>query len=76
MKYVLELILSTVIIFFVWNMLRRIFLTPHQGNQTRMRSNPTSNSTKSSSSASKKGLNWDAEDAEFEEVKDEEKLKR
>lgn len=75
MKYVLELVLSTVIIFFVWNMLRRIFLTPYQG-KPQQRSNPKPDNRQNTTSSAKHGLNWDAEDAEFEEVKDEEKIKR
>lgn len=74
MKYILELVLSTVIIFFVWNMLRRIFLTPYQGKPQQRTTNPRPES-KTGTKPSKQGLNWDAEDAEFEEVKNEEKVK-
>lgn len=73
MKYIIELILTTIILFFVWNILKRIFFTsfyqfpPKNNNQT---------SQNQTQSKEKHGLNWDAEDADFEEVKEEEKLKK
>lgn len=76
MKYVLELVLSTVIIFFVWNMLRRIFLMPYQGRTQQRPTAPKPEKQESSKNKPRHGLNWDAEDAEFEEVKQDEKLTR
>lgn len=72
MKYILELILSTVIIFFVWNFLKRIFFTrlfkfpkPGEGqkeNEQKTKKNLDSN------------LKWDAETVDYEEVKESDKL--
>lgn len=77
MKYVLEIILTTIIIFFVWNMMKRIFYTSFY--KFPKQENPKSTSEfqqKKTTDKKKTGLNWDAEDADFEEVKDEEKINR
>ncbi len=71
MKYVLELILATIIIFFVWNILKRIFLNkfyknfPSVFNQNREESKP-----KTSNKKINQKVNWDAETVDYEEVKE------
>ena len=69
MKYILELILTTVVIFFVWNILKRIFFTaifkfPKPGkkeeNVAQKKTSKTLDST----------IKWDAETVEYEEVKE------
>ena len=77
MKYVLELILITIIIFFVWNMMKRIFFTSFYKFPRQENPKPGENfQQKKTSDGKRSGLNWEAEDAEFEEVKEEEKIKK
>ena len=65
MKYILEFILSTIIIFFVWNTLKRIFFTkfyqfpPKNKNQEKSQNSSPKNENK---------INWDAETVDYEEV--------
>lgn len=65
-KFIVYTILSTVIIFFVWNILKRIFFNkfynyfPHQ-----KKANDAKNKV---SSSEKKKYQWDAETVEYEEV--------
>ncbi|MDR2238755.1 MAG: hypothetical protein LBE92_21790 [Chryseobacterium sp.] len=72
MKYILELILTAIILFFVWNILKRIFFKTfysyrfnNNGNNNRQQED-ISNSNKNI----KQNLNWDAETVDYEEVKD------
>ncbi|MBW8362236.1 MAG: hypothetical protein K0M56_08645 [Kaistella sp.] len=71
MKYLLELILATVILFFVWNILKRIFLNkfyrnfPSSFNQKK----ENEHSTVADKKVSQK-VNWDAETVEYEEIKE------
>ena len=68
MKYILELILTTVIIFFVWNFLKRMFFTkifkfPRPRNEENVTQQKTNKHLDSK-------INWDAETVDYEEVKD------
>ncbi len=68
MKYILEIILTTVVIFFVWNMLKRLFFTsifkfPRPNQQTQSNPQEPKKDLKSK-------IHWDAETVEYEEVKD------
>lgn len=71
MKYLLELILATVILFFVWNILKRIFLNkfyknfPSSFNQKKQNEHTTVADKKVSQK-----VNWDAETVEYEEIKE------
>jgi hypothetical protein len=71
MKYLLELILATVILFFVWNILKRIFLNkfyrnfPSAFNQKK----ETDTAREADKKVSQK-VNWDAETVEYEEIKE------
>ena len=69
MKYILELILTTVVIFFVWNILKRIFFTTlfkfpkpkrQEENVTQQKSKKKLDST----------IKWEAETVDYEEVKE------
>lgn len=62
-KYLLEIALTTVIIFFVWNILKRLFLKSFYRQPQREHS-------KQKSFQKRKGqpLNWDAETVDFEEI--------
>lgn len=71
MKYILELVLSAIIIFFVWNILKRIFFKTFYGyrfnnnNQQTNKQEDIHNSKKNN-----KNLKWDAETVDYEEVKE------
>ncbi|WP_426479506.1 hypothetical protein ACP3T3_08755 [Chryseobacterium sp. CBSDS_008] len=71
MKYILELVLTAIIIFFVWNILKRIFFKTfysyrfNNDNQNK-RQQDLHNSNKNN----KQNLNWDAETVDYEEVKE------
>ncbi|WP_434978777.1 hypothetical protein [Daejeonia sp. YH14] len=71
MKYVLELILITIVIFFVWNILKRLFLNTFY--RFPQQNTPPKNPPKEKKNSS--GLNWDAETIDYEEVKEEEEQK-
>ena len=69
MKYIFELVLSAIIIFFVWNILKRIFFKTFYS----YRFNNQNNNNKpdlQNSEKDKQGLNWDAETVDYEEVKE------
>ncbi|MCS3870833.1 hypothetical protein J3D55_003749 [Chryseobacterium ginsenosidimutans] len=70
MKHIFEFVLATIIIYFVWNILKRIFFkTFHSyvfGNKNNNRQNPD---VQNSNKISKK-INWDAETVDYEEVKE------
>ena len=68
MKYILELILTTVIIFFVWNFLKRMFFTKiFKFPKSRNDENVSQQKTKSSLDSK---IHWDAETVDYEEVKE------
>ena len=67
MKTIIGFILAIVIMFFVWNILKRIFFKsfyqfPNQSNQNKEKSEKKNINQK---------INWDAETVDYEEVKDE-----
>lgn len=69
MKYILELVLSAIIIFFVWNILKRIFFKTFYS----YRFNNQNNNNKpdlQNSDKNNQGLKWDAETVDYEEVKE------
>lgn len=68
MKYILELILATIIIFFLWNILKRMFFSafykfPRPENKSDTQSRKTKKNLDSK-------INWDAETVDYEEIKD------
>ena len=74
MKFIFELILATVIIFFLWNILKRLFFSafyklPKPPNGT---SSPKENSKKNLDSQ----INWDAETVDYEEIKENKENKK
>lgn len=68
MKFILLTVLATIIAFFVWNSLKRIFFKkfyqgfPHQENRNEQK--------KTQSSVNEKKVKWDAETVEYEEIKE------
>lgn len=68
MKYILELVLAAIIIFFVWNILRRLFFKSfysYRFNNKDPKQQDLNNPNKN-----KQNLNWDAETVDYEEVKE------
>ncbi|KIA83787.1 AraC family transcriptional regulator [Kaistella solincola] len=68
MKFILELILTTVVIFFVWNILKRIFFTavfkfPKPQNPQEKRQEKSKKKLDSK-------ITWDAETVDYEEVEE------
>jgi hypothetical protein len=74
-KYLIEIVLATIIIFFVWNILKRIFFNAFYKNFPSL--NPKNREYPQPKSSSqnniKEKVNWDAETVDYEEVKDENK---
>lgn len=72
MKFILELILAIIIVFFVWNILKRLFFNSFYNlPKQETKQQPKTNSPK----MGKQKLNWDAETVEYEEVKEEKQKK-
>ena len=65
MKFILLTILSTIIIFFVWNILKRMFFRNFYQFPTpgKPQAEPKKNKVDQK-------VNWDAETVEYEEIKD------
>jgi hypothetical protein len=71
-KYLIEIVLATIIIFFVWNILKRIFFNAFYKNFPQF--NPKNQQNKRPNSQNKtikEKVNWDAETVDYEEVKEE-----
>ena len=72
MKFVLELILATIIIFFVWNIMKSLFFSNFYKFP---KSNPQQEKSTTSKKNIDKNLKWDAETVDYEEVKEEKQTK-
>ncbi len=71
MKYILELVLSAIIIFFVWNILKRIFFkTFYSYRFNNQQQNNSREDIHNSNKNNSKNLKWDAETVDYEEVKE------
>lgn len=68
MKYILELILTTVIVFFLWNFLKKLFFTKIF-KFPKPRTDEPVNPQKTKNNLDSK-INWDAETVDYEEVKE------
>mgnify|MGYP005609811403 FL=1 len=68
MKFIFELIIATIIIFFLWNILKRMFFASFY------KFPKPNDKGKTSAAQSKKNLdsriNWDAETVDYEEIKE------
>ncbi len=67
MKFILLTILSTIIIFFVWNIMKKIFFNKFYSN---LPPRPDAQTTKNTKVEQK--VKWDAETVDYEEIKDKE----
>jgi len=70
MKFIFELILATIIIFFVWNILKRLFLKSFYKYMGFKPNNNSEQDLKNSNTNIEKKVNWDAETVDYEEVKE------
>ncbi|MGE8555941.1 MAG: hypothetical protein ACN6OB_18625 [Chryseobacterium jejuense] len=71
MKYILELVLSAIIIFFVWNILKRVFFkTFYSYRFNNQQQNNSKQDINDSNKNNNKNLKWDAETVDYEEVKE------
>lgn len=71
MKYILELVLSAIVIFFVWNILKRIFFkTFYSYRFNNQNQNNRHEDINNSNKNNKQNLKWDAETVDYEEVKE------
>lgn len=68
MKYLLEIILTTIIIFFLWNILKRMFFSAFY-KFPKPDVNPKTKMQESNAKVDSK-INWDAETVEYEEIKE------
>jgi len=71
MKYILELVLTAIIIFFVWNILKRIFFKTfysYRFNNNKQENNRQQDIHSNKNTDQK--LKWDAETVDYEEVKE------
>lgn len=70
-KYLIEIVLATIIIFFVWNILKRIFFNAFYKNFPQFNpKNQQNPRTTSQNKTIKEKVNWDAETVDYEEVED------
>ena len=74
MKYIFEFILATIIIFFVWNILKRLFFNAFYKNFPNLNPrNQQQNEQTNSKKMPNQKIKWDAETVDFEEIKEEKK---
>ena len=68
MKYIFELILTIIVIFFLWNFLKRIFFTAfYKFPKQKQDDDVTQKRTKKSLDSN---IKWDAETVDYEEIKE------
>ncbi|WP_326982691.1 hypothetical protein VUJ46_21455 [Chryseobacterium sp. MYb264] len=70
MKYILELVLTAIIIFFVWNILKRIFFKTFYSYRFNNNNQNNSQQDIHSNKSTNQNLKWDAETVDYEEVKE------
>ncbi|MEY8759586.1 hypothetical protein [Chryseobacterium tongliaoense] len=70
MKFILELVLTAIIIFFVWNILKRIFFKTFYSYRFNNNSNNNKQQDIQNSNKDNQKLKWDAETVDYEEIKE------
>lgn len=71
MKHIFEFVLATIIIYFVWNILKRIFFKKFHSYLSKQNRNENRREQDiRNSDNTKKKINWDAETVDYEEVKE------
>jgi len=69
-KGIFEIVLATIIIFFVWNILKRIFFKKFYNFMGFKPNDNQQQKTKTSKTNIEKKVKWDAETVDYEEVKE------
>jgi len=69
-KGIFEIVLATIVIFFVWNILKRIFFKKFYNFMGFKPNNSQQQETKNSKTNIEKKVKWDAETVDYEEVKE------
>ncbi|MCJ8154910.1 hypothetical protein MKJ01_14160 [Chryseobacterium sp. SSA4.19] len=70
MKYIFELVLAAIIIFFVWNILKRIFFKTFYSYRF---NNENTKQDIQDSNKNNQNIKWDAETVDYEEIKEDKK---
>ncbi|KQM43234.1 hypothetical protein [Chryseobacterium sp. Leaf201] len=70
MKYIFEFVLITIIIYFVWNILKRIFFKSFHSYVFGNKNNSAKQQDIQNKDQINKKLNWDAETVDYEEIKE------
>ncbi|MFP3592788.1 hypothetical protein [Chryseobacterium sp. SIMBA_038] len=71
MKFILELVLTAIIIFFVWNILKRLFFkTFYSYLFKNIKQNSNQQDINNSNKDKNPKIHWDAETVDYEEVKE------
>ncbi|WP_082505056.1 hypothetical protein [Chryseobacterium sp. Leaf405] len=70
MKYILELVLTAIIIFFVWNILKRIFFKTFYSYRFNNNNQNNNKPDIQNSNKNNPNIKWDAETVDYEEVKE------
>ncbi|WPO81792.1 hypothetical protein SD427_13555 [Chryseobacterium sp. JJR-5R] len=73
MKYIFEFVLVTIIIYFVWNILKRIFFKTFHNYVFGNKNNSARQQDIQNTDQINKKLNWDAETVDYEEIKEDKK---
>ncbi len=75
MKYIFEFILATIIIFFVWNILKRLFFNAFYKNFPALnpKNQPQNQQQTNAKKMPEQKVKWDAETVDYEEIKEEKK---
>ncbi|MDY0931402.1 MULTISPECIES: hypothetical protein [Chryseobacterium] len=69
-KGIFEIVLATIVIFFVWNILKRIFFKKFYNFMGFKPNNSQQQETKNSKTNIEQKVKWDAETVDYEEVKE------
>lgn len=69
-KGIFEIVLATIVIFFVWNILKRIFFKKFYNFMGFKPNNNQQRETKKTKPNIEKKVKWDAETVDYEEVKE------
>ena len=70
MKFILELVLTAIIMFFVWNILKRIFFKTFYSYRFNNNNQNNKQQDLQNSDKNNKKIHWDAETVDYEEVKE------
>ncbi|WP_028123011.1 hypothetical protein [Epilithonimonas tenax] len=72
-KHIFEFILTVIIIFFVWNILKRLFFNAFYKNFPTFNPKNQQNEQQTEKKSPAQKVKWDAETVDYEEIKEEKK---